>query len=157
MNHEQLERLSRDLQLSIEVDHSGWLQEPMHVRFIRGPGHTLCPTAIQIRSTEPIETCVAESNILGRCSQYNRFVEELRRLQARCSHVVAKETGKLDLQSPLMRAFTTLQNLDAELVRRQALYMGNNTVTPKVSVSALFDGDAVAVFEGIPVPVPAHS
>jgi hypothetical protein len=36
-----------------------------------------------------------------------------------------------------MRAFTTLQNLDAELVRRQARYMGNNTVTPTALASEI--------------------
>ena len=130
MDQEQIEKLGRDLQLSIEIDTTGWLREWAELRFILGPGRTLHPLKVRVGNTAELELRLRA--FLEQCDRYNRCAGQVRKLRERCTILIADETESLDTRSPLMQSFQKLQNFEFDLKWRQERYMGSNVISPSV-------------------------
>jgi hypothetical protein len=121
-------RLSRELQLHVSVDASGWLRKEVEIVYRREREGTIAPFAVRVGGEAADADLTGPNGIRGRCRQYNTVLRRLYQLAARLATMVRQGRVTLAPGSAIAYAHHELARLDTLIAWRQATYMGHCVV-----------------------------
>jgi hypothetical protein len=129
---EQIDELSRQLRIAVELDSAGWLRDGIELRYTLGPGQSLQLAAVRVARTATVDELLAQGGVVERCARYNRAIGALHALRDRVDAVIGRGHASLDPDAPgaaVVRAHQELARLDDTIARRRAVRMGHGVTT----------------------------
>lgn len=121
-------RLTRELQVTVTVDASGWLNDKVELRYRRGRGGTILPVLVRVGHDAIDATLLADGGVLTRCRAYNDALDQLRQLALRLGALVHDGLLVPVPGTATASAYDELGRLDEVIALRQATHMGHGIV-----------------------------